>query len=290
MLAACSPKPVEPAPIRNPSGLGADAYPPRGWTWSPIPGPGLPRRYGVGSPPRVPRAEVMILPEREPAEAWFPVVNALTARGYTVWLADPQPAPLDAAKVNALRSQVIRGGSSGRLLVLGQGRGAVEALSSASGVMGMVLWSPIVGSAPYVVPRWEGDAMRFLGLGGTPLLGQKGWRDGDPPGDPLAQAWMKANPTLRPKPPTYGQIALYEAQIGALKPSNYLADLRRGVPVWFSGGDEAARAACAASSDCRPIAPGVTALIAAFDEATKEVTLGAPPPPVGKKRKPAPAA
>jgi len=285
-LAACSPKPVEPAPIRNPSGLPSDAYAPRGWTWSPIPNERVTRRYGVGSPPRVVRAEVLILPERAPAEAWFPVVNALTARGYTVWLADPQPAPLPASAARRMVQDVIRGGSSGRLMVLGEGRGAVSALAAASAARAVVLWSPVVGSPPVEVPAWEDRVIRALHLGQFAVLNQKGWREGDPRGDALAQAWMRANPTLRPRTPTYSSLYEYRADMAL---AAQRAGALKGVPVRTTSGDAAANALCAASADCRPLAPGVAAAIAVFDKATEEVTLGAPPPLVGKKR-PAPAA
>lgn len=286
-LAACSPKPMVPAPIHNPNGLAADAYAPRGWTWSPISSVAPYRRYGVGSPPRVPRAEVLILPERSPAEAWFPVANALMGRGYTVWLADAQPGPLRTAAAQAMVRDVIRRGASGRLMVLGEGRGAVAALTVAGKAHAVVLWSPVVGSPPFLVPRWEAWTMRTLGLGGLKLLGQSGRRAGDPGGDPLAQAWMRANPFLRPAPPTYASLGGYESDM-RLAVSGAAGRLK-GVMIRATGGDPSANALCASLADCRPIAPGVEPMIAVFDEATKEVSLGAPPPPAGKKR-PVPAA
>ena len=280
-LAACSPKPVEQGPIRNPGNLANDAYPPRGWTWSPIPSAAPTRRYGVASPPRVPRAEVLILPERGPGEVWFPVVNALNARGYTVWLADPQPAPLRASAARRMVQEVVRGGSSGRLMVLGEGRGAVSALTAGPAARAMVLWSPVIGSPPIKVPEWEMGAARTLHLGQFAVLNQKPWREGGPKVDELAQAWTRANSSLRPRTPTYSDIYEYRADMTL---AAEIGAKMKGVVVRTTGGDAAANAVCAAQPDCKPIAPGVEAMIAVFDKATEEVTLGAPPPPVGKKK------
>jgi hypothetical protein len=281
-LAACSAPPYEPKDVRSPPNLADDAYPPRGWAWSRIPKQPRARRYGVASPPRAPKAEVLILPERAPAETWFPVVNALVEHGYNVWLADPLPSPLGQATAFDLRFDVIRKGSSDRLLILAEGRGAVAALGPSLGARGMVLWSPITGSAQAAVPVWELKAMVKVGLGRMGVLRPSYGDGGVRRGDALAEAWIKANPSLKPVRPTYAPLLDYEAErqslAGPRSPGR-----RPDEPIWINGGDAAAKAACK-RFDCKPIAAGVAPMIEVFDGLTRDATLGAPPPPVGKKR------
>lgn len=111
-------------------------------------------RYGVSSPPVVPRGSVLILPDRdEPAEVWFETANDLLSRGLTVWVLESAagrgPGALDAGKgaISRMVEAVIRAKPDKPLVLVAHGLGATLALRAigqgqAPGVNGAVLSSP----------------------------------------------------------------------------------------------------------------------------------------------------
>jgi lysophospholipase len=94
LLAACGRVDDARAPFlesRTPPSLAGRFYPPEGWAWGLVkPGAYPEQRYGVGSPPVVPRADVLIVPGfGESAETWFETAGDLIARGTTGGLPTP---------------------------------------------------------------------------------------------------------------------------------------------------------------------------------------------------------
>lgn len=225
------------------------------------------RRYGVGSPAKAMRAQVVILPGRAPAEAWFETANRLIDRNYGVWIVDPLPGPVPPAVLKAMVDKVVRPGEGRRLVLIGDGDGAQAALMAGAGADLVVLWSPKLAAPAEGLAPW---AVK-LGLGKQAPLGAPRWKEGEPKGDGVAAAWMAANPALRPRPQSFEQRLAARAQ--ALKAQS----ARPTTAVRMAGGDAEALALCRALKDCKPIAPGADAAAAAFDALTADDAFSAPP-------------
>ena len=202
--------PVQPfAESRTPPDLAARFFQPEGWAWGFVQvGSNPPQRYGVASTWRVPRATVIILPDTQDcAEAWFETATELTHRRYTVWILDRASecgsgrasAPVDRvdvtsfapdiAAVKALLRVVIRPGGDKPVILIGQGQGAILALSAAEQglrIDGLVLSSPSMQSPTEWRP-WSRT---------TPDAFQSG-KTHDPWRGHVTQSWMTANPDLR---------------------------------------------------------------------------------------------
>ena len=213
---------------RAPPELATRFYPPEGWAWGLVQVAGHPaQRYGVASPPLVPRGEVVILPgEGESAETWFETARDLNARGAVVWILDragrggsarpaaphglvqaPDPEA-DAQALGALRSAAARGGPNRRLVLLAADDAAAAALR------GVELGAPfdaVILSSPRLPDGALSPIQAFLvriGLGRLPAAPVKAWRrDGpddhalglthDPWRGRVRRAWATANPDLR---------------------------------------------------------------------------------------------
>ena len=214
---------------QTPPGLATRFYPPEGWAWGLVTAGGFPpQRYGVASPPAVPRAQVLIVPGLgESAEGWFETARDLVARGATVWILDragqggsgrfsgprdiihtPSFGP-DIAGVQAMGEVVIRPGSGPPFFILASGDGAVPALlavAAGTRVDGLILSAPRLADSASTPVR--DVAMVRMGLGGLPAPGRRAWSREGPDGvalglthDPwrgrVADAWRLANPDLR---------------------------------------------------------------------------------------------
>jgi len=202
--------PVQPfAESRTPPDLAARFFQPEGWAWGFVQvGSNPPQRYGVASTWRVPRATVIILPDTQDcAEAWFETATELTHRRYTVWILDRASecgsgrasAPVDRvdvtsfapdiAAVKALLRVVIRPSGDKPVILIGQGQGAILALSAAEQglrIDGLVLSSPSMQSPT----EWRPWSRK------TPDAFQSG-KTHDPWRGHVTQSWMTANPDLR---------------------------------------------------------------------------------------------
>jgi len=234
---------------RAPPELAARFYPPQGWAWGLISAGGRPaQRYGVSSPPVVPRAEVVILPgSGESAEMWFETARDLNARGAVVWILDragqggsarsarprecvhaPDPEA-DAAAVRALRAAVAQGGPNRRMILLAAddaAAAALKALQEGAPFDALVLSAPRLPGGP--LSPLQSAAVR-IGLGGLPADTARAWsRDGpddvalglthDPWRGRVRRAWALANPDLRDVGPTLAtRAALVETGQATLK-------------------------------------------------------------------------
>jgi lysophospholipase len=321
-LAACSPKPPAETNAQRPAGLQDRFYPPRSWTTARLGAlDAPPLRYGVASPTTAIWADVLILPDvGEPAEAWFETANALVAQGYNVWILDlpgpggstrstnpetPQKAPaLDPSvvAVNQFVSEIVR--PRAPLILLSEGVGAqigLQAMRMGLPVAGAVLAQPALDDRPVPLPVSPAFARSFgrllfkLGLGGIGLPGKPPASGGDPERDAAAEAWMRANPQLRPPRPSWAWVAA--AQSGAAAARDPAALRRIAPPTTLLGGAEA-QAACRAMPKCNYIAlpagpvqrgrdavrrPWLQAVEAMLKARTEGHAVGAPP--VGVKRK-----
>jgi hypothetical protein len=272
LLAGCGQAPPpDDEPVRLPASLKAEDYPPRGWTWAPVPGlqGAQAHRYGVGSPSTTMRAQVVIVPARAPAQAWFGVANRLIDRGYGVWLLDPLPSPAEPAAVRGLIDQAVRPGENRRLVVLGEAEGAQAAVAAGGKADLMILWSPKLTVPEDGLSGW---AVK-LGLGGLRDPKFHEWRQGEPANDRIAAAWMQDNPALRPTAPSFEQKA--SVRRIALEAQPAWAGIKGAVRI--NGGDAAATAFCAKLKACTPIGPGADAVIEALDALTAKDTPSAPP-------------
>ncbi len=249
-LAACQKDdgPKEPFALsRVPSPLGARYYPPDGWAWgffqlgeAPI------QRYGVSSPPVVPKGQILILPGYgESAEGWFETARDLGVKGYTVWileapgqggsgrwLADRQTGHARDmnAEAGALRTfirSVIRPGPEDRLFLLASGEAfpiALAAAESGAGLAGVILSDPAAPGAPS--PRFS-----FAPPADTAIAGGQPWRrpDAGPPLAPRAAAqaaWQLTNPDLRIGPYTWGYVRAFRGLQARVTPAAALARVR----------------------------------------------------------------
>lgn len=272
LLSACGRAVKAPDMPRAPVGLQERFYAPRGWTWSALPVAGCAWRYGVASPPMVPKGSVLILAGSEdPAEVWFETANDLIGKGYTVWLLDVGvcgQTALDPEAASRMISAVIRPKPHAGLVIVGDGLGAALALNAlAAGkitsVRGMVLASPVL-DAPRLDLNLSDDQSAAvvlwthrLHLGWLPLPG-----DGqahprkpadanlDPQRARLASAWRRSDPALRVHRTTFGWLWSASQQIEhARHPRVSTAD---EVPTVMLAepGDERAKAACRALPAC----------------------------------------
>jgi lysophospholipase len=321
-LAACSPKPPADSETTRPPGLQDRFYPPRSWTsakFGVLYGP--PLRYGVASPSTAIRADILILPDTgEPAEAWFETVNALAAQGYNVWILDlpgpdgstrtmrpdtPQEVPALGPRivaVNQFASEVIR--PRAPLILIGEGVGAqigLQAMRLGLPVAGAVLARPALNDRPVPLPvspafaHSLGRLLFPLGLGGVRLPGKAPAPNGDAERDAAAEAWMRANPQLRPGRPSWAWVAAAQSEAAAARDPAGLG--RIAAPTTLLGGAEA-QAACRAMPKCDYIPlpdgpvqrgrdavrrPWMAAVEAMIKARTEGRAVGAPP--VGVKRK-----
>lgn len=214
---------------RAPPGLASRFLAPEGWAWGAIQvGESPVQRYGVASPPGVPRGDVLIVPGYgETAEVWFETANDLTDAGLTVWVLDRAgqggsgrfvgPRDLghapgfepDVAALEALVTHVIRPAADRPLTILAHADGAAVALLAAE--RGLPLDRLALSAPRLAAPqaRRAGFAAveRTLGLDRTPPVGWKPWRR-DPSAAKsrphLAAAWQLANPDLRMSGPSRG--------------------------------------------------------------------------------------
>jgi lysophospholipase len=194
----------------------------------------------VASPPRRPRADVLILTGyEEPAEAWFETVRTLTADGYVVWVLEPvgaggsgrygMPRDLrhattldpDVLAARAMAGQVIE---RRPLIVLASQSAAptaLRALESGLKAEGLILSSPTLRAEPEADPS-RAELMRTVWLGGIRASGE-GWRREGPDDRALGLthdaargrvrlAWQTANPDLRLGGPSYDWNAAFALQ------------------------------------------------------------------------------
>lgn len=215
------------ADSRAPPGLSARFQPPEGWAWGFLQTAGAPpQRYGVASPPVVPRASVLILPGAgESAESWFETAHDLLQDGATVWILErtaqggsgrytaprdlmhaPSVEP-DVAAVRAMLRTVIRPEPGAPLIVLADADAAVIALravQTGAPASGLILSAPRIGDA-----ATRADSLKVrLGLGRSRPPGCHAWRRSDPDARArglttdrwrggVEHAWETANPDLR---------------------------------------------------------------------------------------------
>lgn len=218
-----------------PSSLTPRFYAPHGWTFATLTlKDGTALRYGVSSPPVVPRGDVLILTDRdEPAEVWFETANDLMDRGYTVWTLEPGKAKgataldPDNGALSGMVVGVIR--PRGRLVLVGQGLGSTLAIRGLSEgrvkVTGAMLAAPALEparidaglSADQVATAAEWASR--LRLGWTPLPGDGQPRLGAAPVGldrtraGLAAAWRRSDPSLKPRTTTFGWVWGYDRAI-----------------------------------------------------------------------------
>lgn len=152
LLAACN---RAPEAERSAEPLAARFTAPDGWTWGLVQPKGEKAlRYGVGSPPRVPLATVVIVPPvGESSEVWLETARNLISDGANVWLLDRSPGGIDAdvAALRGLVSAVVRPDGRHPLILLGQGDGAVVALTAVKNGLpadGLILSAPDAQAAP----------------------------------------------------------------------------------------------------------------------------------------------
>ena len=216
LAAGChGPVPVQPfAESRTPPDLASRFFQPEGWAWGYVQvGSDPPQRYGVATTWRVPRATIIILPDTQDCtEAWFETATDLTHRRYSVWVLDRASecgsgrirAPSDRvdvasfapdiAAVKALLRIVVRPNGDTPVILLGQGQGAILALSAVETglkVDGLVLSSPSMKCTAEWRPwsRSTPDAFQSV-------------KTHDPWRGHVTQSWMTANPDLRGSGPS----------------------------------------------------------------------------------------
>ena len=236
LFSGCTPKgsDVPFTDSRAPAGLGAGQLPPSGWAWGYIQtGQRPPQRYGVTSPPIVPKADIVILPGYgESAEVWFETVRDLVLEGYTVWVLEragqggsgryvlprdmgyvPSFEP-DISTLRAFVRTIVRPRIGRPLILVGYADGAVVGLRAVQTgliVDGIVMVSPMT-TKPF--------AHRIIGLERFPSPGWKPWHQRMPDDftrglthDRLRgstrSAWQAANPDLRMAGPSRGWIAAF---------------------------------------------------------------------------------
>ena len=142
---------------RAPVGLQDRFYAPRGWTWSTLKVGSEAWRYGVASPPMVPKGSVLILSGgEEPAEVWFETTNDLIARGYTVWLlkvGTSGQGALDPDGLQTMIRSIIRPKRSDHFVIVGDGLGSTLALETLAGTAINGLRSAVLASPVLASPR-----------------------------------------------------------------------------------------------------------------------------------------
>jgi len=267
-LTGCGQKASAPDLPHAPGSLSPRFYAPPGWAWGRITlGDKTELRYGVASPPVVPRASILILPDRdEPAEVWFETANDLLPRGYTVWVlegAGRGAGALDPSSgaLQQMIGAVIRPRGS-PLVVVAQGLGSTLALRAigenrAPGVKGAVIASPTLAlaGADASVSRDQietvaGWATR-LRAGWTPLPGDGQPRLGgaepvglDPKRAGLTAAWRRSDPSLRPRRTTLGWVWGYDQSIRLARAPSPYTSVQVPVVMPAAASDELAARAC----------------------------------------------
>jgi lysophospholipase len=216
------------------------------------------QRYGVSAPSVGSKADVLIVPDYgETAETWFETTRDLNAAGYTVWvlegvgqggsarltgrrdLGELHSFDGDVSGVRGMIDAVIRPAPGRRLLLLGQGVGALIAarvVETGAATAGLLL------SAPRCAPATPAGTLVYVGLGGLRAPGGDAWartgpddfaahRTHDPWRGAVTHAWQVANPDLRLGGPSLNwQAALArlqrdaEAGAGRLKAPTLLLD------------------------------------------------------------------
>lgn len=238
MLAACGGRARDPfADSRTPGSLAARFYPPEGWAWGLVQiGQAPAQRYGVGSPPVTPAAQVLILPGYgETAESWFETVRALNDAGYATWIlerqgqggsgrsgwsrdvGDARSFEPDITAVRAVLTMMAQSGVDAPVVVLAQGDGAPVArlaLMRGGRADGLILSAPTLRlDGATAGAASQGRILRRLGLGSLRVLGKSGWQRGrlalpaaglDPTRAAAQAAWQTSNPDLRMGGPSYG--------------------------------------------------------------------------------------
>ena len=260
-LAACQ-KGDPRAPFTDsqiPPGLQSRFYPPDGWAWGLVKiGKAPAARYGVASPPRRPRADVMILAGYgEPAETWFETARDLNDQGYVVWVLEPvgqggsgrYALPRDVGDAPTLAPDIagakaLAAGAIHRrpLVVIASGAAAPAALAAAeSGLAseGLILSSPAF-TPPDAGQPWRREAPDDHARGLTH----------DARRGKLALAWQTANPDLRMGGPDHRwRKAFGKAATAALGGAGGIS-----TPMLLlqpAGGDAAAAAMCRRLARCQ---------------------------------------
>jgi lysophospholipase len=275
-LAGCGQRASAPDLPHAPASLTPRFYAPRGWTWGTIKlVDGQALRYGVASPPVVPRANVLILPDRsEPAEVWFETVGDLTDRGYTVWVLEAAEArgagALDPAKgaLQTMAGAVIRPSARQPLVLVGQGLGATLALRAmaegrAPGVQAALIASPTLELASidmHVAPEQVETAAEWASrarLGwielpgdGQPRLTHVSAVGLDPRRAGLAAAWRRSDPSLQPRRTTLGWVWGYDQTILAARGAASLVGVTAQVVMAATSGDQRAIDTCKGMQAC----------------------------------------
>ncbi|MBV9996577.1 MAG: alpha/beta hydrolase [Caulobacteraceae bacterium] len=213
LLAACGARDPGGAFVdsRPPPGLAERFHPPEGWAWGLVSTGGPLHRYGVAAPAAVAGADILVLPdEGETAETWFETIRELGGAGYTVWVleavgqggserlktADRKRGDAgfadDVAAAQAMIGQVIR--PRGPLILLGEGTGALIAartVETGAHPAGLILSGSPCAPDVGLLRAWSAAA-DDAALGRT----HDAWRGA------VTNAWRRANPDLRPRPPT----------------------------------------------------------------------------------------
>ena len=273
-LTGCGRQGQAPDLPHAPGSLSPRFYAPPGWAWGRIVlGDRTELRYGVASPPVVPRGAVLVLPDRdEPAEVWFETANDLMGRGYTVWTlegAGRGAGALDPAKgaLQQMIGAVIR--PHGRPLVLvGQGLGSTLALRAlgeghAPEVTGAVIASPtldLAGADLSASPEQLETAAEWATrarAGWVPLPGDGQPRFGgtppvglDPKRAQLTATWRRSDPSLRPARTTLGWVWGYDQAIHLARAPSPYAGVKVRVVMPAVAADQLAARACKRLPTC----------------------------------------
>lgn len=282
---SCSRQTHTPDLPHAPTSLTPRFYAPPGWAWGRLTlADGQVVRYGVSSPPVVPRGSVLILPDRdEPAEVWFETANDLLSRGLTVWVLESAagrgPGALDAGKgaISRMVEAVIRAKPDKPLVLVAHGLGATLALRAigqgqAPGVNGAVLSSPALELARIdadLSPETVESAAEWLSRAragwialpgdGQPRLLLRPASGLDPKRAGLAATWRRSDPALKLKTTTFGWVWGYDQGILAARAAEPVG--RPSIPVTMAAeaADLRARDACARLSTCTLWAAPTTA-------------------------------
>jgi lysophospholipase len=257
-----------------PASLAPRFYPPQGWAWGRIVLPDRTElRYGVASPPVIPRGSVLVLPDRgEPAEVWFETANDLLARGYTIWVlegAGRGSGALDPARgaLQQMIGAVIRP-KGAPLVLVGQGLGATLALRAlgegrAPGVTAAVIASPTLGLAAADMPlspeqletaaEWATRARAGwipLPGDGQPRLGGAAPLGLDPERAQLAAAWRRSDPSLKLRRTTLGWVWDYDQSIRSARAPSPYSGAKVPVVMAALAADDLAARACRRLATC----------------------------------------
>ena len=190
------------ADTRPPPGLAERFYPPENWAWGLIQiGDAPAQRYGVGAPPVVARADVLILPDDgESAETWFETARDLQGAGYAVWVLEgvgqggsgrsaTSRFDADVAATRGMIDTVIRPQPRRPLILLGEGAGgfvAARAVEAGASPAALILSGADCG-APPAAGDWRRDGPDDFAAHRT----HDAWRGA------VTHAWQVINPDLR---------------------------------------------------------------------------------------------